>query len=148
VSHRGSVGCGLSVADQALELLAPVSVMQINMMLMWMEDTEIYQTILHDQKAFIDAASYLCTRLKYSHKHTMSTRLEFTWRQQASFRAASTYKEIREAAHGPMAETCCHTLTLFGQIATFSGPVSTLFGFQQLCNGCGCALCAAQHKMK
>jgi hypothetical protein len=124
--------------------------MQINMICIWLDDIQVYQAILRDQKAFIDAVSYVCTRMKYSHSHSMRTPakpVRVYLSQLPGFRSASTYQEIRAAIHGPVAESCCHTLTLFGQITTVSDPISTLFGFQKRCNGCGCDYVSAQHEM-
>lgn len=104
----------------------------------WMTDREVYDTILRDQGAFVDAASYVCTQVK----HGISTGgkpIRVYLSQLAGFRTASSYQEIRAALHGPVAETCSPSITLFGLITSVSAPISTLFGFQQQCNACGCA---------
>ena len=112
---------------------------QVDMMTFWKVDIEVYKAILHDQHAFIDSLSYLCTRVKHAQNASKSTNpVRVYLCQQPAFRAAATYQDIRAALHGRVAKSCNPTLTLFGLITSVSSPISTLFGFQQQCNACGC----------
>lgn len=110
-------------------------------MLAWRADPEVYHSILRDQEAFIDALSYLCSRVKHSQVQSSSNSgdpVKVYLRQTPSFRTACTHSDVRAALNGSLAESCSPTLTLFGLITSVCGPISTHFGFQQRCNACGC----------